>query len=351
MGNCVSSRPSETSSANSQRIDGELRKDNATQAKRIKILLLGTGDSGKSTFFKQIRAIHTNKKDMSAESKKFVKVLRQNAKLSMQRLIVSCQERNIQLPKMAEQLDAAISAEDPESLSPETAKMIQQLWANDIVREAYEKRHELKIHIPTNADYYFKHCTRFSNPDYIPTFDDMMMAKLKTTGVQEAQFKSEGNDIILVDVGGQRSERRKWLHCLDDVIAIIYMCAMDDYDSMLEEDGSTNRLQESLELFSTVTSSTYFADKGWILFLNKKDLFEQKIKAKPLTKYFSNMDPKSGSDYAKCSQYLFEMYKQAFKGKHLQHHFTCALDTDHCSQVFHAVREFILTDLVQKIVI
>lgn len=114
------------------------------------------------------------------------------------------------------------------------------------------------------------------------------MAKLKTTGVQEAQFRSDvrffiislpflnflifylflyfsffilsflqvisfflfpfltfwkGNDIILVDVGGQRSERRKWLHCLDDVIAIIYMCAMDDYDSMLEEDGSTNRLQ------------------------------------------------------------------------------------------------------------
>jgi len=229
--------------------------------------------------------------------------------------------------------------------------MIQQLWANDIVREAYEKRHELKIHIPTNADYYFKHCNRFSTPDYVPTFDDMMMAKLKTTGVQEAQFKSEGNDVILVDVGGQRSERRKWLHCLDDVIAIIYMCAMDDYDSMLEEDGSTNLLQESLELFSTVTSSTYFADKGWILFLNKKDLFEQKIKVKPLTKYFSNMDPKSGSDYSKCSQYLFEMYKQAFKGKHLQHHFTCALDTDHCSQVFHAVREFILTDLVQKLTI
>jgi len=349
MGVACTKQDDTASTAKSREIERIIRTDNTDQTRRIKILLLGTGDSGKSTFFKQIRGIHTNKKDLSAESKKFVKVLRQNAKLSMQRLIVSCQERNIQLPKMAEQLDAAISAEEPENLSAETAKMIQALWANDIVREAYEKRHELKIHIPTNADYYFKHCNRFATADYVPTFDDMMMAKLKTTGVQEAQFKSEGNDIILVDVGGQRSERRKWLHCLDDVIAIIYMCAMDDYDSMLEEDGTTNRLQESLELFSTVTSSTYFADKGWILFLNKKDLFEAKIKTKPLTKYFSNMDPKSGSDYTKCSQYLFEMYKQAFKGKHLQHHFTCALDTDHCAQVFNLVREFILTDLFAKI--
>jgi len=350
MGGCNGSNRQSNEDITSRKIDVNNRTDFNNQSKKIKILLLGTGDSGKSTFFKQIRTIHADKKDLSAESKKFVKVLRQNAKLSMQRLIVSCQERNIQLPKMAEQLDAAISAEDPENLSPETAKMIQALWANDIVREAYEKRHELKIHIPTNADYYFKNCLRFSNPDYVPSFDDMMMAKLKTTGVQETQFKSEGNDIILVDVGGQRSERRKWLHCLDDVIAIIYMCAMDDYDSMLEEDGSTNRLQESLELFSTVTSSTYFADKGWILFLNKRDLFEAKIKVKPLTKYFSNLDPKSGSDYAKCSQYLFEMYRQAFKGQHLQHHFTCALDTDQCAQVFNAVREYLLQDLMNKIV-
>jgi hypothetical protein len=88
------------------------------------------------------------------------------------------------------------------------------------------------------------------------------------------------------------------------------MAAMDDYDSMLEEDGATNRLQESLELFTTVTGSAYFADKGWILFLNKKDLFQKKIKEKPLNKYFSDIDPKAGSDYDKSSNYLLEKYKK-----------------------------------------
>lgn len=103
---------------------------------------------------------------------------------------------------------------------------------------------------------------------------------------------------------------------------------MDDYDSMLEEDGATNRLQviifilimpsyflifkESLELFSTVTSSTYFADKGWILFLNKKDLFEEKIKVKPLNKFFSNVAPEDGANFEKASTYILDLYRKVF---------------------------------------
>jgi len=252
------------------------------------------------------------------------------------------------LPKIAEQLDQAITTEDPENLSPETAQMIAKLWEHKSIKEAYAKRYELKLHVPANAEYYFVHVIRFANHDFVPSFEDTMMAKLKTTGVQEVQFTSKGTEVVLVDVGGQRSERRKWLHCLDDVVAIIYMSAMDDYDSMLEEDGATNRLQESLELFSTVTSSTYFQDKGWILFLNKRDLFEEKIKTKPLNKFFSNITPEQGCDFKFASGYILDLYKKSFRGKSLQNHITCALDTNQCEHVFNDVREFILHDLVEQ---
>eukprot|EP01126_Amoeba_proteus_P042716 TRINITY_DN4654_c0_g1_i1.p1 TRINITY_DN4654_c0_g1~~TRINITY_DN4654_c0_g1_i1.p1 ORF type:complete len:315 (+),score=62.11 TRINITY_DN4654_c0_g1_i1:162-1106(+) len=306
---------------------------------------------GKSTFFKQVRAIHASQETRlsDAETKKFIKVLRQNVKYSMQCLITSCRERKCELPKLTEQVEQAIVAEVPEQLTEETAKLIDKLWHTKVIQDAYKSRQELKIHVPTNAEYYFENVMRFCAPDFLPNFQDVMMSKLKTTGVQEARFESEGNDVVLVDVGGQRSERRKWLHCLDDVVAIIYMAAMDDYDSMLEEDGATNRLQESLELFTTVTGSAYFADKGWILFLNKKDLFQAKIKDKPLSKYFSDIDVKSGSDYEKASGYLLEKYKRAFQGKQIQHHFTCALDTDQCRKIFNDLREFILTGLLQEI--
>jgi GTPase SAR1 family protein len=345
---CSSAETSKDDIQKSDKINKEITDGVRTREKVIKILLLGTGDSGKSTFFKQIRTLHQDTKTLNAEAKKFIKVLRQNAKLSMQKLVISCRDRNLTLPKLSEQLDTAISSEDPESLPLETAQMIVKLWELKLIKETYEKRYDLKLHVPTNADYYFDNVVRFSTPDFTPSFDDMMMAKLKTTGVQEIVFQSKGSDIILVDVGGQRSERRKWLHCLDDVLAIIYISAMDDYDSMLEEDGATNRLQESLELFSTVTSSTYFSDKGWILFLNKKDLFEEKIKVKPLNKFFSNVTVEDGKNYEKSANYLLELYKKSFKGKSLQHHFTCALDTNQCEHVFNDVREFILADLVNQ---
>jgi len=54
----------------------------------------------------------------------------------------------------------------------------------------------------------------------------------------------------------------------------------------LEEDNSTNRLEESLRLFGEVTASNFFQPTSWILFLNKSDLFELKIKKAALNSFF-----------------------------------------------------------------
>ena len=45
----------------------------------------------------------------------------------------------------------------------------------------------------------------------------------------------------VVDVGGQRSERRKWIQCFDDVRAVLFVCALSGYDMTLFEDGKTVR--------------------------------------------------------------------------------------------------------------
>lgn len=55
----------------------------------------------------------------------------------------------------------------------------------------------------------------------------------------------------LFDVGGQRSERKKWIHCFEDVTAIIYCVALSAYDLTLQEDETTVSLA-SVEVIKSV---------------------------------------------------------------------------------------------------
>jgi hypothetical protein len=48
--------------------------------------------------------------------------------------------------------------------------------------------------------------------------------------------------IRLVDVGGQRSERRKWIHCFERVTSIIFLVALSEYDQVLYESANVVRI-------------------------------------------------------------------------------------------------------------
>lgn len=86
-----------------------------------------------------------------------------------------------------------------------------------------------------------------------------------------------------IDVGGQRSERKKWIHCFDDVAAILFCVALNEYDLTLREDDTVNRLEESLKVFDDVVNNKSFSNTSIIVFLNKVDLFSAKIKHTNLT--------------------------------------------------------------------
>ena len=104
---------------------------------------------------------------------------------------------------------------------------------------------------------------------------------MNKTAITSSLNKNELS-MTIIDVGGQRSERKKWLHYFEDVTAIIYCVALSGYDLTLGEDEETNRMKESLLLFESICNNKWFVTTSIILFLNKKDLFEQKIKYSPL---------------------------------------------------------------------
>ena len=86
--------------------------------------------------------------------------------------------------------------------------------------------------------------------------------------------------------GGQRSERKKWMHCFEGVTAILFLVAMSEYDLKLVEDQTTNRMHESMRLFESICNSQWFVNTSIILFLNKRDLFEEKIAKSPISVCF-----------------------------------------------------------------
>jgi guanine nucleotide-binding protein subunit alpha len=82
----------------------------------------------------------------------------------------------------------------------------------------------------------FNSVERFATPDYIPTDQDILRARMKTLGVQESLFQVGKVTYRMVDVGGQRSERKKWIHCFENVSAVIFMSAISEFDQTLQED-------------------------------------------------------------------------------------------------------------------
>jgi GTPase SAR1 family protein len=321
-----------------KQIEEELKKARRDGEAKVKLLLLGTGDSGKSTFLKQMKLLH---KDgfSTREIIQFQLVLQENLLTSIQRILVNDQ---VNVPRKLKEhkknvLEATSLATCVES--------IQILWEDNSIKSAYENRSELCIQIPSTSDYFFTHAKRIAAEDFQPTPEDIFRAKLKTTGISELTFNTEGVEITIVDVGGQRSERRKWLHCFDDVTSVIYLAALDEYNMRLEEDNETNRLDESLRLFGEMTASQFFIPASWILFLNKSDIFKDKIEKWPLSNYF---DDCTASTNEQSIEYIKKKYEEQFKGSRLYVHVTCAIDTQNCKRVFTAVKDTILMNALDQ---
>lgn len=54
--------------------------------------------------------------------------------------------------------------------------------------------------------------------------------------MSETKFKLRGHYLHLIDVGGQKSERRKWVHFFADVTSILFLVSLNGYDQCLIED-------------------------------------------------------------------------------------------------------------------
>jgi guanine nucleotide-binding protein G(i) subunit alpha len=206
------------------------------------------------------------------------------------------------------------------------AEDVEALWADQSVQKQFERRYE--FHVFDGATYFFSNLQRLRPPHYMPNNEDILHCRRKTTGIVEVKFEHEGYTFKLCDVGGQRNERKKWIHCFEGVSAVIFVSSLSDYDQKCYEDDVTNRMTESLDLFEETINGQVFKDTQIILFLNKTDVFKEKIKKADLSVCFPDYDG-GANNFDHACRFIENKFLDLNKfADRIVTHFTCATHTD-----------------------
>ncbi|POW03803.1 hypothetical protein PSTT_10860 [Puccinia striiformis] len=342
---CVGSKEIPEAQLVSLEIDKQIYKDKAFLRNEIKMLLLGAGEAGKSTILKQMRLIHAGS-FTTVERDHHRELIFSNIIDSIQAILRAM--RTIQIEFQDKSLEAAASMIEPLSTSmndhdmnTEVFTAIRCLWNDGGVQACYKRSTEYQL--CDSAAYYFDSIDRISQRNYTPDDQDILRSRLKTKGISETMFVIGDLNYRMLDVGGQRSERQKWIHCFENVTLIVFLAAISEYDQFLREENSvvrsSNRMDEALTLFGSISNSRWFNKTSIILFLNKIDIFKEKVTHSPIQHFYSDFQPPSN-----CPQEVWQAGADFFKNKFLSFnrssskqiyvHLTCATDT---SQIRHVI--------------
>ncbi|CAN9510181.1 unnamed protein product [Ophioblennius macclurei] len=342
----------------SREIDAMLARERRAVRRLVKILLLGAGESGKSTFLKQMRIINGQEFDQKALLD-FRDTIYENILKGMRVLVdardklgigwQSCENEKQGMLVMSWEGRVGATGVEPSEFQL-YVMALSTLWADAGIQEAYARRSEFQL--SESVKYFLDNLDRIGQLSYIPSKQDILFARKATKGIVEHDFVIKKIPFKMVDVGGQRSQRQKWFQCFDGITSILFMVSSSEYDQVLMEDRRTNRLVESMNIFETIVNNKLFLNVSIILFLNKTDLLVEKIRTVDIRKNFPEFrgDPRRLED---VQAFLVQSFsrKRRNRGKPLFHHFTTAVDTENIRFVFHAVKDTILQENLKDIML
>lgn len=209
---------------------------------------------------------------------------------------------------------------------------VDELWQHLAVKTLLRMR---RLRLEESAAFFLDEIHRIAEPDYLPTTDDILHVRLQTLGVTEHAFDINHAGIhytwILYDVGGARGQRHAWVPFFDDAAAIIFLAPISAFDQYLEEDPRTNRIDDSLQLFTSICSNKLLRKASMVLMLNKIDLLKKKLQSGVLVKKYITSYGERENRYEDVAEYFRAHFAQVHKRRGVQKqelyiHFTSMLD-------------------------
>ncbi|TPX17583.1 uncharacterized protein E0L32_012117 [Thyridium curvatum] len=345
----------EAEAARSRELDKMIRQDEKRMAKEVKLLLLGAGESGKSTVLKQMKLIYAQGFSKN-EKLEWKPVVFNNIVQSFQLIFEAMQELNIEFEvkenekNMAHILvDYEVGANDP--MPEDFLEPIKQLWQDAGIKAAMAKGNEFALH--DNLDYFCTDLDRLWDKNYVPNDQDLLRSRLRTTGITETIFDLGQLTYRMFDVGGQRSERKKWIHCFENVNCLLFLVAISGYDQCLVEDKDGNQMNEALMLWESIANSHWFTKSALILFLNKMDLFKEKLAKSPITKHGFTDYHGPADDWKQASKYFMDKFRALNRNpeKEIYGHFTNATDTNLLKITMGSVQDMIIQRNLKQLIL
>ena len=219
---------------------------------------------------------------------------------------------------------------------------MKTLWNDQAAHLALKRQ---GVELGDNAGFFLNDLDRVASRDYTVTDDDIVRARLRTVGIQEYQINLKqgqhgAHEWRLFDVGGCRTMRHAWLPYFDNLDAIIFLAPVSVFDQLLEEDPKVNRLEDSFILWKTICSSKLLATTQLILFLNKCDLLEQKLRrGVQVKKYLPSYGDRPNEAMAVVAYFRAKFKALSSQRDMLYIYSTTVTDTAATAKILYAVRD------------
>ena len=317
----------------------------------IKVLLLGTGESGKTTFLRQIKRLYCG--GFSDKERKEYKILiKKNIIYDFKTIISTLKRSTYKIESNYDEFIEIIENLDPsdEIFEEEIYEILIKLWDNPIFQVQYEESKNLGI--SENLVYYINKLKIILQNNYIPNDQYILNIRIRTTGISNLKFKVNDIKTELFDVGGQVSERKRWELTFSNVNILLFVCSLSDYDQLMFEDLNKNRSLDSIEVFERILQVQHFQNIPIFLLLNKFDIFEKKIKNDPqkFLNYYSDFNGNI-NDINEIIEFIKNKYLFKIKNSILSNikvYITCAVNDEDIKKFINSLAETIILNKKKK---
>lgn len=261
-----------------------------------RMIILGAGESGKSTFMKQMELLNDENEDHTfpterkeaARSHVFQNLLegvsvlgnfgRENEfRLTDPDSIEAFRTINTFFATNLE-LGSEGNREPIKNLTEEQGNALKTLAKDETF--VYSLSAASHLCIPDGFSYFLKKVKNFpewGGRTWIPSDEDVLNVRNRTVGTNRIKLSYQGNKFEFLDVGGQVVERKNWMKLFSGINGVAWLQSLGDYDQMMFENENEYRIVDAFELFEKTINNETFSRSVIMVLLNKIDILERKF--------------------------------------------------------------------------